>query len=126
MAALLLLCLAVAAWAWSGSRWIRGRPVRQHRAAGLEFARQGRGARPVLERVIRLDPNNADAYAELGIGWLDDASAPDHRQRAERALHKALELNPLNAQARLALGKLYVRENRARPAITQLEEAARL
>jgi tetratricopeptide (TPR) repeat protein len=84
------------------------------------------GARPVLERVIRLDPNNADAYAELGMGWLEDASTPDHMQRAEQALNKALEINPLNATARLALGRLYVRRNQARPAITQLEEAARL
>jgi tetratricopeptide (TPR) repeat protein len=264
IAAVFLLCLAIGVWAWSGSRWLRGRPVRQHLSAGMEFARQGqgpqaetewkealrldphstdacrllaeyymsarawqnavaalqrlralspreehidcrlaacylnlgdeigafrlsetelkrdpncgaalatssilldkmgeqpraigylrrlsqlepndptleymlgealtdtfdyRGARPVLERVTRLDPSNADAYAELGIGWLDDASAPDHLQRAEQVLRKALELNPLHADARLALGKLHLRRNQARPAITQLTEAARL
>ena len=65
-----------------------------------------REARPVLEHVIRLDPTHSDAYAQLGIGWVDDASAPDHLQRAEQALRKSLELNPLNAEARLALGRL--------------------
>jgi tetratricopeptide (TPR) repeat protein len=85
-----------------------------------------REARPVLEHVIRLDPNHADAYAQLGIGWVDDESVPDHRQRAEQALRKSLELNPMNGVARLALGRLYLRLNRPHAAIPQLEEAIRL
>jgi tetratricopeptide (TPR) repeat protein len=83
-------------------------------------------ARPVLEHVIRLDPNHSDAYAQLGIGWLDDASAPDHLQRAQQALRKSLELNPMNADARLALGRLYLRQHQPHPAVPQLEEAVRL
>jgi tetratricopeptide (TPR) repeat protein len=85
-----------------------------------------REARPVLEHVLRLDPNDADAYAQLGIGWIDDASAPDHLQRAEAALRKSLSLNPLNADARLALGRLLVRQGKPREAIGPLDEAARL
>jgi tetratricopeptide (TPR) repeat protein len=83
-------------------------------------------ARPVLERVIRLDPEHAEAYTLLGIGWIDDTSAPDHHRRAEQALRKSLELNPLNPEARLALGRLYLKQSRPREAILQLEEAARL
>jgi tetratricopeptide (TPR) repeat protein len=85
-----------------------------------------REARPVLEHILQLDPNHADAYAQLGIGWIDDASAPDHLQRAETALRKSLSLNPLNADARLALGKLLVRQGKPREAIGQLDEAGRL
>src|SRR5207247_7584817 len=73
-----------------------------------------REARPVLERILRLDPNNSDAYAQLGIGWIDDTSAPDHLQRAEKALRKSIELSPLNSEARLALGRLYLKENQPR------------
>jgi tetratricopeptide (TPR) repeat protein len=83
-------------------------------------------ARPVLEHVLRLDPSNSPAYAQLGIGWMDDAAVPDHLQRAQRSLRKSLELNPLNAEARLALGRLYLRERQPRAAIPQLEEAVRL
>lgn len=85
-----------------------------------------REARPVLEQVTRLDPRNADAYALLGSDWVNDASAPDHLQRAERALRQALELNPLHAEARLALGRLYLLQNQPRAAVTELEEAIRL
>jgi tetratricopeptide (TPR) repeat protein len=85
-----------------------------------------REARPVLEHVIKLDPNHADAYALLGRGWIDDASVPDHAQRAEKAFQKSLELNPLNAEARLAYGQLLLRQNRPREAVVQLEEATRL
>jgi tetratricopeptide (TPR) repeat protein len=85
-----------------------------------------REARPVLEHVIKLDPNQADAYALLGRGWIDDTSAPDHVQRAEQAFRKALELNPLNSEARLAYGRLLLRASRPREAIVQLEEATRL
>jgi tetratricopeptide (TPR) repeat protein len=85
-----------------------------------------REARPVLEHVIRLDPNHADAYAQLGIGWVDDESVPDHVPHAEQALRQSLELNPLNGVARLALGRLYLRLNRPHAAISQLEEAIRL
>jgi len=80
----------------------------------------------VLEHVIRLVPNHSDAYAQLGIGWIDDASSPDHLRRAEQALRKALELNPLNVEARFQLGRLYRLRNQPREAIPQLEEAVRL
>jgi tetratricopeptide (TPR) repeat protein len=85
-----------------------------------------REARPVLEHVLRLDPSNSEAYAQLGIGWMDDAAAPDHFQRAEQALRKSLELNPLNGEARLALGRLYLQERQPRAALPQLEEAVRI
>jgi cytochrome c-type biogenesis protein CcmH/NrfG len=85
-----------------------------------------REAREVLERVIGLDPGHVEAHSLLGIGWIDDSSAPDHLQRAEQALRKSLELNPLNPEARLAMGRLHLKQNRPREAILQLEEAARL
>jgi tetratricopeptide (TPR) repeat protein len=85
-----------------------------------------REARPILERVIRLDPNHAEAHTLLGIGWLDDTSAPDHLQRSEEALRQALVLNPLSAEARLAFGRLMLRRAKPRDALVQLEEAARL
>jgi tetratricopeptide (TPR) repeat protein len=264
IAAVLLLCLAVAAWVWIGRGWLRGRPVRQHLSAGFAFADQGQGseaeaewkealrldpncvdacrllaeyylsarawqkgipafqrlralapreehidcrlsacylnlgdevsafryseaelrrdrdcvpalatssillnnmgekpraliylrrlarlqpddptlqyllaetlsdlfnyreARPVLEHVLRLQPNNADACAQLGVGWIADTSAPDHLQRAEKALRKALELSPLHPEARLALGRLLIARNQPKAAILQLQEATRL
>jgi Flp pilus assembly protein TadD len=58
-----LLGLALAAWAWSGSRWLRGRPVRQHLSAGIALADQGQGPEAEAEwkEALRLDPGNADA-----------------------------------------------------------------
>jgi tetratricopeptide (TPR) repeat protein len=85
-----------------------------------------REARPILERVIRLDPNHAEAHTLLGVGWLADAGAPDHLRRSEEALRKALVLNPLSAEARLAFGRLLLQRGKPRDALVQLEEAARL
>ena len=55
------------------------------------------------------------AYTELG--QLDDALS---------AYRATLELNPLNSEARLSLGRLYLLQNQPRAAIPQLEEATRL
>jgi tetratricopeptide (TPR) repeat protein len=102
-------------------------PVLQYMLAEtLSDTFQYREARPVLERVLSLEPAHAEAYTLLGAGWIDDAAAPDHLDRAQKALLKSLELNPLDPEARLALGRLYLRRNQPQKAVLQLEEAARL
>src|SRR5207248_1897713 len=92
IAALLLLALAVAAWAWSGSRWLRGRPVRQHLAAGMEFARQGQGPQAETEwkEALRLDPNNADACRLLAEYYLSARGW----QKGINALRRLRALDP--------------------------------
>jgi tetratricopeptide (TPR) repeat protein len=83
-------------------------------------------ARPVLERVLRLEPEHPEALTLLGAGWLNETSAPDHLRRAESYLTRALALNPLNGRARLTLGRVYLERGQPGAAIVQLEEAARL
>jgi len=83
-------------------------------------------ARSVLERVVALDPEYAEAHTLLGEGWLQERAAPDRLARAEAHLTRALSLQPLNGRARHALGRVYLEQGKAKAAVLQLEEAARL
>ena len=93
IAAVFLLCLAVAAWVWSGSRWLRGRPVRQHLSAGMEFARLGQGPQAEAEwkEALRLDSGCADACLLLGEYYLS-------ARAWERALTALIRLRALRPQ----------------------------
>jgi tetratricopeptide (TPR) repeat protein len=83
-------------------------------------------ARPVLQRVLRAEPEHAEALTLVGAGWLNDRSAPDHLTRAASLLTRALALHPVNGRARLTLGRVYLEAGQPEKAIVQLEEAARL
>lgn len=83
-------------------------------AAGAPAGRLGHGmalleedkpaeARDVLEELVRREPDNAEAYFQLGlahIGLRDYAAAA-------RALERAVELDPRHLEARLKLAGIY-------------------
>ena len=83
-------------------------------------------ARPVLNRIITLDPNNAQAYAFRGACWMEENPTPENMRNAEGDLRAALKINPLAPFARFYLGKLYKRRGQFAQAVPQLEASARL
>ena len=59
----------------------------------------------VLKRAVALDPNNADAYTNLGINYLK--LGPDQGGNAYEAFNNALRVDPKNARASYRLGKIF-------------------
>jgi len=99
------------------------RPTRSSRARSLEgydlFVRaramideandNNKAARSMLERVIRLDPEFADAHAWVAMGhvhgWAYWGEEPDHNVAlALAAAERAVSLDPGNATAHMVLG----------------------
>lgn len=84
-------------------------------------------AEALLERAIRLDPDNVDALAakgwvemDLGAGFMADDRAA-RLGSAEAAAIKALSLAPNHAFAHLVLGSFYSAVNQAEQAIAEFE-----
>jgi cytochrome c-type biogenesis protein CcmH/NrfG len=79
------------------------------------------------ERVAQR-PDDAMAQFLLGDTLLRTGVAPDSREFAEarRALERSATLDPKSADSRLALAKLYLKENRANDAVSILEQARNL
>ena len=87
--------------------FLRGRYLAAERTPrGLEAAAEQ------FERAVALDPEYAEAWAELGMtnslrtGWLFTADSVVERRGAE-ATERALELDPLMAEAHTARGYIY-------------------
>lgn len=59
----------------------------------------------ILKRAIALDPNNAEAYTNLGINYLK--LGPDQGGNAYEAFNNAIKADPKNARARFRLGKIF-------------------
>ena len=95
-------------------------------AETLTFTHNYAEARTVLEQIMKLAPNNAEAYSLRGFGWFNEEPGPEGVRRAEADLRTALKLNPFAPFPRLYLGKLYNRIGKADKAVFQLEEAARM
>ncbi len=80
-----------------------------------------RRAMGLLEEAVRLDPNYAGAWADLGttyLGIVDGGFDPDPawHAKAEEAMTRALGLDPENQEARFALGTLDLVRGRKREA----------
>jgi TolB-like protein len=61
------------------------------------------GARQALERAVAIDPEFAEAYAELAIAQALDVT-PEDEERARQSVERALELQPRLLRARAAQG----------------------
>lgn len=75
-----------------------------------------------LERAVRLQPDYAEAWYELGVtrhASLDEAGALS-------AFEQVIRLDPANGGARFRLGSAYLRSGKPRQAIEHLREALRL
>lgn len=94
-------------------------------ADALILQRQFREAKPVVERLLKLDANFAAAYAMRGSIFLESETSPQSLVQAEADFRKTLELEPHNLQARRYLAKVLMRRARAPQAIQQLETVNR-
>jgi predicted Zn-dependent protease len=96
------------------------------RAEALSFRNQYAEAAPVLERILRLDPANTQAYSLRGMAAFNQDPSPRGLARAEADFNRALRHNPLAPFPRFYLGKVYKRMGQPDKAVFQLETAARL
>jgi len=79
-------------------------------------------ALPLLERYVKLQPNDVEAKAELGSVY----AALGQLDKAEQQFRWALSLNPESPAAVLGLGGVDLRTNRAEQAVPLLSKAAKL
>jgi tetratricopeptide (TPR) repeat protein len=93
---------------------------------GLAHAEQGRYGEAIkfYERAVAVNPQLATVHYLLADMLLKQN--PADAARPEKALLRAVELDPTLASARLALGKLYLRAERLDDAAAQLKRAVEL
>ncbi|HZI77817.1 MAG TPA: tetratricopeptide repeat protein, partial [Gemmatimonadales bacterium] len=86
-----------------------------------ELARQGRykEARQEFRRAVEIDPENAMAWANLGMA----SAASGSEQEAVESYSKALRLDPGNWLAHYNLGLLQARRGNPEEALRHLEQA---
>lgn len=82
--------------------------------------------KPALQRSLQLDPSDAEAYNLLGEMYLAQAADSATAGRAAAAFKRSLQINPVNAGARLGLGRADLLIGSPKDAVFQLQEAARL
>lgn len=82
-------------------------------------------ARPLIERILKIDPKHFLAYKLRGLAYLNGAPTPQGLGHAQTDFEKVLELNPLDAEAPRYLGRLFMRQGKPRLAIKQLEAISR-
>ena len=100
---------------------------------GLSLTEEGNlKAAQMLEKAIQLDPNYADAYAELGanywMGWASQWSKYDSTasDRAIKLEQQALALDDGNARAHAMLGRLYLYPRQFEKAVAEAERSIEL
>ncbi|MGC8666714.1 MAG: tetratricopeptide repeat protein [Chthonomonadales bacterium] len=95
-------------------------------AENLAFRHLHREARPVLASILQRNPQNAEAWALLGMCDFEADPSRQGSQRSEEELMQSLRINPLAPFPRLYLGKLYRRNGNLQHALLELETSARL
>ena len=81
-----------------------------------------KSAERLLERAIKLEPENADAWYNLGQA----AREKNQIERAVRLFRKALDLDPKYGDGAFALGEALYVQGKAEEALPWLDQAARL
>jgi tetratricopeptide (TPR) repeat protein len=79
-------------------------------------------AKPLLERLVKIYPNNAMEHLDLGIVYADQ----DRKQDALRELQTATRLDPNNVNAHWRLGRLYRSMGRVPEAKAEFDKASSL
>jgi TolB-like protein len=96
------------------------------RSLALQSPQAARAARPLLQRAIALDPDFAEAYAELALshhsGCLYYGEPPEeHRPLARSMAQQAVSLDPNNADAYFTLGYLRAYEGELAEGVAEYE-----
>jgi tetratricopeptide (TPR) repeat protein len=95
-------------------------------AENLTFSHDYVAALSVLNQILRLDPNNSEAYALRGVSIYDSDRSPAGLDQAEQDFQRSLKANALAPFPRLYLGKIYRQRGDNPKALFQLEAAQRL
>lgn len=82
--------------------------------------------RPVVADILRINPRDAEAYNLLGYADLAAPHQPEGVHQAEKDFETSLALNPNNGGAHFGLGRVALRQRRAKEAVAHLEEALRM
>jgi predicted Zn-dependent protease len=97
---------------------------------GAAYLQTGHDAQAIamLRDRLRRTPGNANLLYLLGESLLENGASPDTPAyvEAQTALEKSTRLNPSLCEPHLALGKIYLDENRNREAVQQFEQARRI
>lgn len=92
----------------------------------LVYSNRFREAEPILERLIRLAPNDSSAISLRGINEFNSDMSAEGATKAEADFRRAIQLSPTTPLSHLYLGKLYRRIGKKAEAIAELETAYRL
>jgi tetratricopeptide (TPR) repeat protein len=91
----------------------------------LILERRYSDAKPLVEKILQLDPNFAPAYGMRGAVALQGESSTEALKVAEDSFKKALEFAPGDHLSRRFLAKAYLRQGKTAEAIAQLEQVDR-
>jgi len=103
----------------AAASWPDDRRIRRELASLLFIAKEQAEARPLLEDLLKQEPDAADLNLLLGESWLESKEPT----KAVSFLEKAVSADPKLLRARGVLGRAYVEAGRAAPAIPHLEAA---
>jgi tetratricopeptide (TPR) repeat protein len=91
-------------------------------ADALMIARRYAEAKPLVERILALNPQSSTALSMRGALIFNQESSPASMQRAITDFRAALNAQPSNWVARWYLGRCYLRQNKVKEALAELEK----
>jgi predicted Zn-dependent protease len=103
----------------AAATWPEDRRIRRELAKLLFLVHDGEAARPLLEELLKREPDSAELALLLGETFLQVQQAPN----AVPVLTRAVELDPKLLPAQAALGRAHLEIGEAAQAIPHLEAA---
>jgi len=99
------------------------RNIELHYSLGALYEKTGRYREAIaeMEKVLKIDPDNAEALNFIGYTYADRGI---NLEQAEQMIKKALTLKPGSGYIVDSLGWVYFRQERINEAISSLQEAA--
>lgn len=94
-------------------------PQQQQQAGGSGFSPEQADRILMLEREVATNPNNAEAWTQLGNIWYDSGKA----DKAIEAYQKSLAINPGNADVLTDMGVMYRSSNQPQKAVEAFDKA---
>jgi predicted Zn-dependent protease len=103
----------------AAAAWPEDRRIRREQANLHFIAHEYAEARPLLEELLKQEPDSAELNLLLGDSWLESREVA----KAIPPLEKAVEADPKLLRARAALGRAYVEDGQAARGVPHLEAA---